>query len=813
MITGRHNACYVRTSRVGNRHLILRLLGLCIAVAPAVSASADSLDLFDLSIEELGDIVVTGTRIRGVAVPAPMVVVTREEFLNAGIATVEELFESLPQNFDEVTPDGRFANEGGSLLRGLNNSRVSAVDLRGLGAQSTLTLVNGTRRAGSIDGRVVDISAIPLSIIERVEVVTGGSSAVYGADAVAGVVNLVTRRDFHGAESQGSYGLADGGGEQLQLSQIVGIDASRGNLVAAYDFARTWPLDLADVGLLSLMPNPEIGLTQLTLNAQAESRRHSVYLAGRYDVNEDIEVYGDVLYTDKEFDDFALRRFEGATENSFTDTVNPSEHLSLSAGARANFADDWTLDVSGGWSSAENTSRTALFIDLGFTSITSEFEQDTTSTLPTVAAVLDGTLPTIGGIEPEAAVGVEWRKEKFDSSRDGVLQNRLDRTLRSAFAEVSLPLLEDGRAGFGRLEFSIAGRYDHYSDFGGTFNPQVGVLWSPAGGLTLRGTFSSAFRAPALVELDSSTDAFLELVPDPAQGGAAVPVLFAQGEDPDLQAEEAETWSIGLDYQPVFASWAQVSLSWFRIEYDGRIEQPSINADRDLVLERAERFPGLITRDPTPAEAAAFLDADANGSIENDTGIPFDPATQDILVVFSNLVLFDNRVSNVAVEAVEGLDVAVNGEFETAIGELEFGINLVHSFEHDRRVTATSPPFSLLNEVGKPVDTRLRAKGGWTRGAYGAFLYFNYVDRYRNPFSTPPSGIDSWTTADLGLRFDGSKFDDGGFVDGLDATLSIRNLLDDDPPVFSDSLLGVLYDSSNANPFGRYVSLRLAKRW
>src|SRR5690606_12772641 len=112
------------------------------------------------------EIVVTGTRIRGVDVPVPTIELDREDFANGAYTSIEQVFESLPQNFDEVTPDGRFANEGGSQLRGLNNERVAAIDLRGLGAQSTLTLVNGSRRAGSVDGRVVDISVIPLSILE-----------------------------------------------------------------------------------------------------------------------------------------------------------------------------------------------------------------------------------------------------------------------------------------------------------------------------------------------------------------------------------------------------------------------------------------------------------------------------------------------------------------------------------------------------------------------------------------------------------------------------------------------------------------------
>ncbi|HEX2139472.1 MAG TPA: hypothetical protein VHG33_07165, partial [Woeseiaceae bacterium] len=261
------------------------------------------------------------------------------------------------------------------------------------------------------------------------------------------------------------------------------------------------------------------------------------------------------------------------------------------------------------------------------------------------------------------------------------------------------------------------------------------------------------------------------------------------------------------------ASWASFSLSYFDIAYDGRIEQPSINADRDLVLQREERFPGLVIRQPSAAEAAAFLAADTDGLIDNATATAFDPASQDILAVFPNLVLFDNRVANIAIEGARGLDFKASGELDTAFGALSFGLNLTHTLDHDRRVTPASPAFSLLDEVGKPVDTRVRAKGGWTRGAFGAFVYLNHVDGYRNPFSTPESSIDSWTTVDLSLRIEASELVDAGFFEGVDAMLSVQNLFDNDPPLFRGSLLGVLYDSTNASPFGRYLALHLAKRW
>jgi hypothetical protein len=256
-----------------------------------------------------------------------------------------------------------------------------------------------------------------------------------------------------------------------------------------------------------------------------------------------------------------------------------------------------------------------------------------------------------------------------------------------------------------------------------------------------------------------------------------------------------------------------VSLGYFQVDYEDRIEQPTIAADRPLVLQRADRFPGLIDRSPTPEEVAAILALDSDGFYSNSTGTPWNPATQDLLTVFPNLITFDNRTANIAVENVKGLDFRIDTTHDTGAGMLKFGANASYMLEHERSVTATSPSFELLNEVGKPVDLRLRAYGGWSSGAYGATVYINYVDGYDNPFSTPASDMSSWTTVDASFRFDGAGMASSGLLNGFSAILSVQNLLDEDPPLFPNSLQGLLYDAANASPVGRFISMQLVQKW
>src|SRR6185369_16441070 len=101
---------------------------------------------------------------------------------------------------------------------------LSSINLRGIGSGSTLVLLNGRRVANyAFDGGAVDVNSIPLSVVDRVEILKDGASAIYGTDAIAGVVNIILRRDFRGIELTGYGGWTEhGGGNQKQVSLIAG---------------------------------------------------------------------------------------------------------------------------------------------------------------------------------------------------------------------------------------------------------------------------------------------------------------------------------------------------------------------------------------------------------------------------------------------------------------------------------------------------------------------------------------------------------------------------------------------------------------
>jgi iron complex outermembrane recepter protein len=176
------------------------------------------------------EIIVTGSRIGTSAInaPQPVQVLTAETLVNKGVTNVVDELANIPALQFSNTIDQ-------SLRDGAVPGRVS-LDLRALGSQRTLVLVNGRRHVAGAPGTAsVDVTSIPAGIVERVEVLTGGASAIYGSDAVTGVVNFITKKNFEGAELDLQLGMAgEGDAGNIYASLLAGknFGAGKGNITA-----------------------------------------------------------------------------------------------------------------------------------------------------------------------------------------------------------------------------------------------------------------------------------------------------------------------------------------------------------------------------------------------------------------------------------------------------------------------------------------------------------------------------------------------------------------------------------------------------
>ena len=195
---------------------------------PPVVSQTELEDAPVVPLTEIEEVVVTGSRLaRTPGELAGNLVVLDEDFIRAtGEVTLERVLRQLPQNLNST------AEQINSPLNTARNfTGASTVNLRGLGAESTLILIDGKRTGyNGFLGGVTDVSTIPLSIVERIEVMLDGASAVYGSDAVGGVVNIITRKDYQGVEIDLNYNTPDGGGYdewRWTISGGANLDGSR----------------------------------------------------------------------------------------------------------------------------------------------------------------------------------------------------------------------------------------------------------------------------------------------------------------------------------------------------------------------------------------------------------------------------------------------------------------------------------------------------------------------------------------------------------------------------------------------------------
>lgn len=220
------------------------------ATALALLATSNNVWAQDADAEEteFEEVVVTGTRIKSANLvsTSPVTTVSSEDFQLKGFSTVENLLRDLPQTAPGQTP---VTNNGGN--------GTASVNLRNQGSRRTLVLMNGRRLAAFSPTGVVDINSVPSALIKRVDVVTGGASAVYGSDAMAGVVNFILKDDFEGIELDTGYSFSGhGDGEATDVSLTVGTNFAddRGNIVLNVDYTHRNAItqDLREFSLFSL---------------------------------------------------------------------------------------------------------------------------------------------------------------------------------------------------------------------------------------------------------------------------------------------------------------------------------------------------------------------------------------------------------------------------------------------------------------------------------------------------------------------------------------------------------------------------------
>jgi outer membrane cobalamin receptor len=752
--------------------------------ASDTSSSPTNLSARDAATLELEEIIVTGSHIRGKAQSSsPLLTITRDEIARTGYTTVAELMATVPQNFAGVAAG---TNEQRATDAG-NGSYGTAVDLRGLGADATLILVNGHRLAPSgYYGAFSDVSVIPLSAVERVEILADGASAIYGSDAIGGVVNYILTEDFSGAETSASFGnSADGDPQQYSISQVLGTTWDSGHALLSYEYHEQDELRASDRDYAAAA-EPAFLLPS--------SDQHSAFLSASQEITSAWTLRGDGLYSERGMD------FQASIAGTPFPIDARTKQYSATVENEIQLAGSWRSTIAA--THGGNDSFTANAFG----------RADSEARLTTFDVMADGAVLSLAGGEVLAAVGGQYRDEKFDRLFAGSFASAgpdisADRYVYAAFAELSVPIVgaSNSRPGIERLAFDLAARYEEYSDFGSTTDPKFGFVWAPTSALQFRGTVSSSFKAPNFQQLMGGGFALLENSPDPLSPTGESVVLLLIGENPGLDPQRSTQWTAGLDLTPSSLPGFRTQLTYFDIHFKDRLTSPDLPILQGT--SQAERDAAFIHRNPSPAEVAAFVEAVGPTNFTDVTAF-IGPQRQ----LSDVTAIADSRTQNIAVADMRGIDLLASYRGRAATVSYEFGISGTYLLDFENVPRPGFEAVDELNQLGHPIDLRLRATGTLSRGGASATLSVNHQGGYSDETGETPVAIDSWTTVDLQLHYQTSGAPANG---GWDFALSVLNLLDKDPPrVVSSTLFSpVGYDSANANPLGRTILARVQKSW
>jgi iron complex outermembrane receptor protein len=773
------------------------------AQAEAVPNSSDNSSSSNAGKKDLEEIVVTGSHIHAADNKINQIIVIDQlQIERSGYSSTSDLLRSLPQNFasGDTTQDGQFGN---GPNRTSNTDFSSGVNLRGLGSSSTLVLLDGHRIAPAAYGTVVDVSAIPLAAIDRVEILTDGSSAIYGSDAIGGVVNIILKRDYRGADTSARYGgVTQGSRHEEIVAQTLGTNWSSGNIVGTLQYQHDSPLPSIDRNFASAIPSPS--------DLLPSTRSYGGTLNGRQKLSDGLELRADVLLSKREF----AGDISEADPGGILVTTNAGNALSFSVapGLRFEFSPQWAIDLNGLFSEQKGESSLTSGFHPG--TLTDQFI-DNKSTEKSVDLIANGRLGATRGGVIGLAIGTSYRSEELNSLNvfmfnpgSSTTAFRQRRNITAAFGELYVPIVsnENRIPMVEALEVSAAARIDRYSDFGNSTNPRVGLRWTPLSDIRVRASYGKSFRAPSLVQEFESAPINNVIYNYPfanPAGPGNIPVLVFNGSKA-LTPERAQTVDFGVEYNPAAIPGLDVALNYYDVLYKNRIITAPF--DTNALLNPAA-YGSLITGIASDAAAQAIVDA---ARAAGDRYI-------DVLGtgVAGIRYLYDDRQQNATAVRQSGLDFT--SKFMKAIGTNTLTVQLNVSFI-DKIETTLAPgaaAIDLVNTFGNPVKWRGRFETAWATSGWSVSGSLNSVGSYTNISGIGNPPIASWSTVDLGAAINADAYLRSPAWKGITVSLAALNIFDRDPPYVSASsqLVNVKYDPANANPLGRFVSLAVRKKW
>ena len=577
-------------------------LALLAILAPAIAHAQDT-----RPATSLDNVIVTGTRVSDRTIAesqSPIDVITPEALQATGTT---ELATALARALPSLNFPRPAVTDGTSAIR--------PAQLRGLAPDQVLVLVNGKRRHVSallnVNGSIgrgssaVDLNAIPVSAISRVEVLRDGASAQYGSDAIAGVINIVLKGSEAGgslAVDAGQYSAGDGAQVQLSGDAALRFGDDRGFVRLAAQATQQDATNRAgpfQPFTSSAVPdqgnNPSLGEVAY-MYGDPEVDAAAVSANAGFDFSDSVSAYATAAASNRDITSYAFYRSpnhsgQGALlAQVYPDGYVPeiamlSQDRSLVAGVKGGSAEGWAWDIgyNYGYNHIDFRTENTINYSLGAASPRQFHDGALEYTQNILNADLTRSLDWGLAYPATLSLGAEYRREKWNQSpgepasyQNGGAQGfqgftpwnsgHFDRDSHAVYAGLEADLTE-------RFSAGVAGRYEDYSDFGSEISGKLSARYAFSDAVALRGTVASGFRAPSLSQqhyqvvtsnYNGALDRFFDSGTFPATSAAA----RALGAEP-LQAETSLSYSLGLVLQP--ADRLYVTVDAYQIAIDDRI--------------------------------------------------------------------------------------------------------------------------------------------------------------------------------------------------------------------------------------------------
>jgi iron complex outermembrane recepter protein len=731
------------------------------------------------------DIVVTGTHIRGGKSGSPIFSFQTSRLKDEGITDMRGVAAAIPQNFTGGQNPG--VGNGAENSGSQNGDSTTALNLRGLGPDATLTLLNGHRMVYGLNSQSVDLSSIPLAAVERVDIMPDGASAVYGSDAVGGVANVVLRRDYDGLTANAVIGgAADGGDFDQNYSIVGGRRWASGGVVLTGNFDRSTAVDARDRSVTASMNGDSTVFPAMKSYGFLGSAHQTV--GGAVTATLDAYYSHRTSATVAPYDPTGPATVDGSISSSRVWSAGLDPSVAVDIGR-------WKISAVGDY----GLSHTDL--DTGFYSAGSDpfiSNSKFRNRMESIELGGEGPLFKLPAGDVRLAIGAGYRRTH--------LSNRLSSALIEGsqdnyygYGEISAPLVSpelDIPAVY-RLSLDAAYRYEDYPGSGRVGTPKVGLAWAPVRDLDLKASWGRSFKAPTLfqrlyqpIALIYPSDLFgARVTPDTR------PIVEVFGGRPDLKPERATSLSATIGWHPSSVPGLNVGVTYFKVNYRDRVVSPIVSLSQALVDPAYAPF---VQFNPSAAAVDYALALSPTAPI-NETGGAFDPSQVAAII--------DGRYQNVSSEHFRGVDETISYAIKTeAAGAFNLDADATYLTSR-RSVLAGEALLKLAGTIFNPPHFKARGGLTWAKDGASASAIVNFIGGVTdNRFGTT-AHVASMTTLDLSVKRHLGRQDHG-----LDLQFSMLNVLNAKPDIVrTDDSIDQPFDFTNYSAIGRFVSVSLTR--